>query len=214
MILQRLRAETSQHHSAIESQMPVLDPRMSLETYRQLLIRFWGYYAPLEERLRAEIEIYWPDREYKCSERAKVPNLEGDLQALGESCESLDCCTNLPTLKSSAQVLGCLYVIEGATLGGQIISRHLLANLGLGPESGAAFFNGYGANSGQKWQSFCSFITSKAELMKQDNEIIASANETFRTLGEWLFSRSSPALFPRITGGKGGKTLSESSIPQ
>ena len=145
MILQRLRAETSQNHSAIESQMPVLDPSMSLDTYRQLLTRFWGYYAPLEEMLHKEIEFYWSDKsdkEYICSERAKVPKLERDLKTLGESCESLEFCTSLPTLISPAQVLGCLYVIEGATLGGQIISKHLLANLGLSSDSGAAFFNG------------------------------------------------------------------------
>jgi len=190
MILQRLRAETSQNHSAIESQMPVLDPNMSLATYCELLKRFWGYYAPLEDLLRMEIDIYWPDQEYLCSERAKVPLLEKDLRAFGQSVELLERCTNLPELKTPAQVLGCLYVIEGATLGGQIISKHLLANLGLGPETGAAFFNGYGADSGQQWQSFRLFLTSNAEPMSQDDEIVVSSNDTFKTLREWLFPNS------------------------
>jgi len=190
MILQRLRAETSQNHSAIESQMPVLDPNMSLATYCELLKRFWGYYAPLEDLLRMEIDIYWPDQEYLCSERVKVPLLEKDLRAFGQSAELLERCTNLPELKTPAQVLGCLYVIEGATLGGQIISKHLLANLGLGPETGAAFFNGYGADSGQQWQSFRLFLTSNAEPMSQDDEIVVSSNDTFKTLREWLFPNS------------------------
>jgi len=187
MILQRLRDETSRNHSAIESQMPVLDPDLPLATYCQLLKRFWGYYAPLEDLLRTEIDIYWPDQEYLCSERAKAPLLEKDLRAFGQSMELLERCTNLPELKTPAQVLGCLYVIEGATLGGQIISKHLLANLGLGPETGAAFFNGYGAHSGQQWQSFRSFLTSNAEPMNQDDEIVVSSNDTFKTLGQWLF---------------------------
>jgi len=167
--------------------MPLLDPQMSLSTYRQLLARFFGYYSPLEDRLRTEVEIYWPTNEYKCSERAKVPHLEKDLRVLGESLEQLECCTNLPELNTPAQVLGCLYVIEGATLGGQIISKHLLANLGLGANNGAAFFHGYGANSGSQWQSFRSFLTRNAEPINQDDIIVASANETFKTLGEWLF---------------------------
>jgi len=187
MILQRLREETVQHHSAIESQMPLLDPQMSPSTYRHLLARFWGYYAPLEDRLRTELEIYWPDQEYKCSDRVKVPHLEKDLRVLGESLDPLERCTNLPELNTPAQVLGCLYVIEGATLGGQIISKHLLANLGLGIDNGAAFFNGYGANSGNQWQSFRLFLTKNAEPINQDDAIVASANETFITLGEWLF---------------------------
>lgn len=167
--------------------MPVLDPRMSRETYCQLLRRFWGYYAPLEDSLRTEIEIYWPDDEYICSERAKAPQLAKDLHALGEFSELLERCSNLPELKTPAQILGCLYVIEGATLGGQIISKHLLANLGIGPETGAAFFNGYGLSNGNQWQSFRLFLTSNAEPMYQDNEIVVSANATFQTLSQWLF---------------------------
>ncbi len=187
MILQRLRAETSRNHAAIESLMPVLDPNMSLVIYCRLLTRFWGYYAPLEELLRAEIEIYWPDQEYICSERAKVPRLEKDLRALGNDSTLLERCTRLPELKTPAQVLGCLYVVEGATLGGQIISKHLQANLGMGPETGAAFFHGYGTNTGQQWKSFREFITSNAEPMSQNDEIVLSANDTFQTLSEWLF---------------------------
>ena len=190
MILQRLRAETSWNHSAIESQMPVLDPDLSLAIYCQLLNRFWGYYAPLEDLLRIEIDIYWPGKEYISSERAKAPLLEKDLRVFGQSAELLERCTSLPELKTHAQVLGCLYVIEGATLGGQIISKHLLANLGLGPETGAAFFNGYGADTCLQWQSFRSFLTSNAESMNQDDEIVVSGNDIFKTLSQWLFPNS------------------------
>ena len=190
MILQRLRNETSLNHSAIESQMPLLDPDMSLDTYRQLLTRFLGYYAPLEALLQTKIENYWPGKDYVCTEREKVPHLKKDLQVLGESTLQ-EYCTKLVQIETPAQVLGCLYVIEGATLGGQIISKHLLGNLGLGPDSGAAFFNGYGANSGSRWQSFRSFLTSSAEPISQDDEIVVSANETFRTLAAWLFPKSS-----------------------
>ncbi len=205
MILQRLREETSRNHSAIESQLPVLDPSMSRESYCQLLTRFWGYYAPLECMLRLEIENYWPNKEYNCSERAKVLHLEKDLHALGESPEQMERCTILPQLKTPAQVLGCLYVIEGATLGGQIISKHLLANLGLGPDSGAAFFNSYGANIGHQWQSFRLFLTSHAEPMNQDDEIVVSANTTFKTLSQWLFPASARKLATRNGAGFGMK---------
>jgi heme oxygenase len=49
--------------------------------------------------------------------------------------------------------VGCLYVLEGATLGGQFISRHL-ATLGIGPANGGLFFHGYGAKTGEMWKSF------------------------------------------------------------
>ena len=196
MILQRLRAETSRSHAAIESLMPILDPNISLVAYSQLLYRLLGYYAPLEDLLRAEIEIYWPDQEYLCAERAKSPLLEHDLRAIKKGFELAERCTNLPKLNTPAQVLGCLYVIEVATLGGQIISKHLRANLGIGPESGAAFFHGYGTNIAIQWQSFRSFLIHNATTMNQDNEIVVSANETFKTLSLWLF----PELMDKSEG--------------
>lgn len=211
MILQRLRAETSRNHGVIESLMPVLDPNISLIAYGQLLHRLLGYYAPLEDLLRAEIEIYWPDQEYLCIERAKVPLLERDLQAIEKELALTERCLDLPRLNTPAQVLGCLYVIEGATLGGQIIRKHLLANLGIGPESGAAFFNGYGNNTAIQWQSFRSFLINNAESMNQDNEIVVSANETFKTLSLWLFPESMDKSEVKFQFGESSKSLTQSS---
>ncbi len=79
MILQRLRDESSRNHSAIESQMPLLDPSMSLSTYRQLLARFLGYYAPLEDRLRTEVEVARP-RQY--GRKAFLPLVNGSVRGL------------------------------------------------------------------------------------------------------------------------------------
>lgn len=87
------------------------------------------------------------------------------------------------------QVLGCLYVIEGATLGGQVITRHLLATHGITPETGGAFFAGYGAETGPHWQAFGAMITA-AERFGAADEIVASANRTFETLDRWLFPRA------------------------
>jgi heme oxygenase (biliverdin-IX-beta and delta-forming) len=187
MILKRLREETSRNHSAIESQMPLLDPSMCLNTYRDLLARFWGFYAPLEQQLQNETAMYWPESEYIWAEREKTPLLALDLRALNEEAAMHPKCTDLPPLTTPAHVLGCLYVLEGASLGGQIISKHLHSNLGLTPESGAAFFYGYGLETGPRWQSFRQFLTSNAEPMNQDDEIVVSANATFRTLADWLF---------------------------
>ena len=94
-------------------------------------------------------------------------------------------------LDSIQRVLGCLYVIEGATLGGQVITRHLEKNLGITPESGGAFFAGYGAETGARWKEFCALLTAAAERVSGEDEIVASANDTFATLGRWLFPDTS-----------------------
>ena len=187
MLLQRLRNETARNHAAIESQRPLLDPSLSLEMYRDLLARFRGFYVPLEQQLQSRINKFWSDTEYVWAEREKSPLLEFDLRTLGQITSADDECLVLPSLESPAEVLGCLYVVEGATLGGQVIMKLVSVQLGLTPQMGAAFFNGYGADTSSRWQSFRQFLTHNAEPLDQDNEIVASANATFVTLADWLF---------------------------
>ena len=187
-ILKRLRTQTSERHAGLEQSMPVMAPHLSRGDYRALLAGFFGYYAPLEARLGAS--PVWAELAFDFFARRKASRLEKDLMALGLTVEELTrlpCCTELPELDTLPQVLGCLYVIEGATLGGQVITRHLLATHGITPETGGAFFAGYGAETGPQWQAFGAMITAAAERMGGENEIIASANRTFETLDRWLF---------------------------
>ncbi len=188
MILKRLKQATSLRHAALEQKLPLLDPRLSHPVYRQCARRFFGYYAPLEARLLAL--PWWESLGFWYAPRHKTPSLEQDLLAMGDTCETLarlPRCQNLPNTETPAHLLGCLYVLEGATLGGQIITKHLEANLGVTPQSGCAFFSGYGAQTGPHWLAFCKMMMLNAEDTGSEEDIIASANQTFATLDQWLF---------------------------
>jgi heme oxygenase (biliverdin-IX-beta and delta-forming) len=93
---------------------------------------------------------------------------------------------DLPKVETFAQTLGAKYVFEGATLGGRIISRHLRQNLHIMPEKDAAFFNSYGENVGQMWKAFGALTAAHAGLLNSDEEIIASAQETFTKFEKWF----------------------------
>lgn len=188
MILKRLKEATGSRHAALESRLPLLESGMSRARYLQFLRLFWGYYEPLEARLRTL--PYWKRMGFDYAERRKTPRLLQDLRALGETPEAIQGlarCQLLPTLASQEQLLGCLYVIEGATLGGQIITRHLEANLGLTPLTGAAFFDGYGARTGSQWKTFCAMLRTNADESERQDDMLASASQTFETLDQWLF---------------------------
>ena len=192
MILQRLKMETRAQHAALESQLPLLDASMSLEAYRQCLRRFYGYYLPLESLLMAQ--PVWDELGFDYTERCKAHGLQRDLLALGDSPAQLmqiPRCHDIPKLHTLAQVLGCLYVIEGATLGGQIITKHLQANLRLTPNHGATFFSGYGVRTGALWKAFGTMLITRAEqaASASASEIVDSANQTFQTLEQWLFHK-------------------------
>jgi heme oxygenase len=193
MNLQRLNQANADAHPAIETHSVLLDPGLSRATYRTCLRRFFGYYAPLEARmLRSQA---WRGAGLSYGDRHKTPQLSQDLAALGVTPEELaqtPWCHGLPDLRSTARLFGCLYVIEGATLGGQIVTRHLQANLAVTPQSGGAFFSGYAEHTGSRWKAFGAHLTTYARASQADDEIVAGANATFETLDRWLYPAARP----------------------
>jgi len=183
-LLKRLRDETHGQHAALEAQLPLLDETLTREVYGRLLGRFWGYYAPLEELVLDSMHALVLSLDY--STRLKTPLLEIDLKYLGLRTRELPRCLVLPALAEVPELLGCLYVIEGSTLGGQVITQRLAAHLALNGDAGGAFFGGYGAATGSHWREFGSFLTATALVLDRDDAVVAGANATFRTLADWL----------------------------
>jgi heme oxygenase len=198
-MLKRLKAATRTSHASLERRLPLLDADLSQATYQHLLQRMLGFYEPLEMQLLAA--PWWRsgggDIDVDYAPRHKTPRLRQDLQALGDtdpSIATLPRCERLPPLHNQAQLWGCLYVIEGATLGGQVIIKHLHAKLGLNATSGAAFFDGYGLHTGARWKAFCAALTAQGDGAPGGQDaMLLSANMTFDALGEWLFPGAEPA---------------------
>lgn len=188
MILQRLKQATTSRHRALESQLPLMRDDLTRSSYHALLRLFFGYYAPLEARMMAL--PFWPAVGFDYSTRFKTPLLVQDALALGDSPEAVAGyarCHKLPALSNPAQVWGCLYVIEGATLGGQLITKQISATAGVSHASGASFFDGYGSKTGSHWKTFCAQIEARALQSGGHDDMVASAQQTFETLGKWLF---------------------------
>lgn len=187
MILQRLREQTHESHKRLEVRLDLLHAALSLDRYRRLLARFYGFYVPVETSLAGLCQNNVPDLQF--TQRRKVHLLVQDLEALGlsqQQVRELPLCNNGPTLSSFPQALGCLYVLEGATLGGQIISRHLHSVHGIHPENGGAFFGSYGPNVGRMWRAFGATLTAYAGVQEEEAVIIGAACDTFATLETWL----------------------------
>jgi heme oxygenase (biliverdin-IX-beta and delta-forming) len=182
-ILQRLRFETRDAHAAIEKAIALTDKTLTLRTYRQVLESFYGFYKPVEGAIAAAGMPAWLD----VAARSKTALLEADLQRLGpQGASVLPLCNSLPPLGTVAQRLGCLYVMEGATLGGMLISRHIRENLGIYPDSGGRFFHGYGSSTAVMWNDFRAGLLSFASVAPQEQDlIIATARATFETLQRW-----------------------------
>ncbi|HYF66141.1 MAG TPA: biliverdin-producing heme oxygenase [Herpetosiphonaceae bacterium] len=187
MILQEIKDATRAEHQALEATVDILGRLGSLEDYRALLARFWGFYAPLEPLLHGRPE--WGERAMDVAGRRKVPLIERDLRDLGATPASLAAlprCADLPAAASFARALGCMYVLEGATLGGQLISREVRGRLALTPERGCGFFASYGDQVGPMWRAFQGWLLRSATDAESAREMMAGARDTFGAFGAWL----------------------------
>ncbi|MDB5102617.1 MAG: bacteriophytochrome heme oxygenase [Fibrobacteres bacterium] len=161
----------------------------TLEAYKDMLAVFYGFYRPLEALL---IRFPREDMGIDVGPRCKAAFLEEDLRELGMSeadQSALPLCGSLPDLTSVPAALGCLYVLEGATLGGRVIVPYLKKCLDASAILGYRFFNPYGEMTGPHWKGFCNVLVSNATRSKADDVILKSACDTFQSLEEWFQRR-------------------------
>ena len=197
-IMALLRSATLEHHRRAEA---ALSDLISLEAptraiYTTTLVRLAGWYFPLEDRLSkaarslASIGVMWADRR-------KSPSLIADLSALGYH-GSIEVCNALPPVVTLSQAVGCLYVLEGATLGGQIVVRLLRAAPEMPRDPGFRFFSGYEERTASMWRTFGAAVSTSVERSRVEHhtvirdEIVTSAQATFDSLMIWLCARARP----------------------
>ena len=179
----RLRAETRSVHRRLEDELDLVGPGLTVGRYRSVLELFHGYYAVLEPRLDAwhgdDPLLDWP-------RRRKVDRLRADLAVLGVDARSLPACHDVPDVPGTAEALGALYVVEGATLGGQVIVRSLRAG-GQVPAAATGFFASYGSEVGRLWRDWRR--TTEAWVGGDGarvDAVVTHAMLTFATLRDWL----------------------------
>jgi heme oxygenase len=186
LALAPLRAGTRAAHDRLEARLPPQSIVASRERYAAVLARMHGVYAGLEPRLELQLAAAWPALDLAA--RRKLPLLVADLRELGfgqRTINALPRCPATPEPASAEAALGCLYVLEGATLGGKIILRAAAA-LGVGEDSCGRFFGAYGPQVGRRWRDF-SAVVAEADAAGADvATMVASARETFAALEAWL----------------------------
>ena len=184
-ILETLRERTQPDHAAIETSLGVLVSDLVTETvYRQILRALYGYYLPLETRLAKVLFTLPAEQCWRWAERSSL--LADDLRALGTcDLEGIPLCTALPSLETFPSLVGCLYVLEGAALGGRVINRHLLARLGITQERGGRFVHGAGDETGDHWKRFTAKVSALTLTPDESDQTVTNAIATFRTMHAW-----------------------------
>lgn len=176
-----LRRETAAAHSRLEQSLSLLSQPLDRQRFVRVLERFHGFHAVWEcaIRQRSKFAAFH-------APRARLPHLRRDLAALGRTTaeiRALPVCGAAETLAGDeAATLGSLYVMEGSTLGGQLIAR-ALADAGWAPSGGITYFDPYGRRTGEMWRGFQGFLAAQDP---DRDRAAAGACATFALLEEWL----------------------------
>ncbi|MBD1393659.1 biliverdin-producing heme oxygenase [Mucilaginibacter glaciei] len=183
MLSDKLKEQTKSNHQQLEKVLVgKLRSIRSKEEYAALLKLFYSYFGGLETEINKVIDpTLLPDS----TERRKTQSLADDLEFLGSTTPEKATGDSLPTLHSHLQALGALYVIEGSTLGGKIISKMMQQHLGLNG-GGLSFFTSYGDRTEQMWDTFKETLNYQATNPEQEAVVIAAANQTFLKFGDWF----------------------------
>ena len=157
---ERLRMVTREAHLRLEAEVDFDNRLASLAAYRSFLEDFYRFVQPLEKAFaKLDLASLGIDSHL----RRKLPWIEADLKDLGHTAESL---ANLPEFNEvpafadPLDALGALYVLEGSSLGRQVMLLKLRARLGIGAARAGRFFSGYGNETGQTWQSFVTILNN------------------------------------------------------
>lgn len=180
-----LKEKTQSQHTHVEN-TPLLkkitEKNITLAEYIQLLKKLYGYIYQCE---RTILSIKFCNLIHGREKTDLLIKDLTDLQSMDQSIQIAQQNSDTPILSQKLDILGYLYVIEGSTLGGQVISKILSNLLDLSPKHGLHYFYGYGSHTKKKWDEICiqlNTISSEPEM----NAVITSANNTFETLSAWL----------------------------
>jgi heme oxygenase len=182
-VLQLLRAGTATEHADVEQTLDLMSPQLQRSRLIAVLERLHGFWAAAETGLDAWAgrhpadadAVDWPSRR-----RAGL--FADDLRALGSDGAAVP--PVLPDVDGTDEALGRLYVLEGSTLGGRFIDRHL-AGLPRLADVRLRAFSPYGPETGARWNAFRRATREHVAAGGDAEAVVRAARSTFAALAAW-----------------------------
>ena len=182
-VLRLLRTGTAAEHDAVERGLALLDPGLDRLRLVEVLGRLHGFWRAAEAGLDAwaaehaadAAAVTWPSRR-----RAAL--FAADLAELGAAPPPP--VPELPALPGTGAALGRMYVLEGSTMGGRFIDRHL----GTLPDLAGTrlrAFSPYGGETGAMWHGFRQAVRAHVADGGEPAAVVSAARGTFQALAAW-----------------------------
>lgn len=190
--LQQLRERTADWHATLEQNIlsvNLVSEHVSKEDYRKYLAALYPFTKGFEKYIYPELVSFVDD----IDQRKRTAMLEEDLRKLGQDLaapEPLDEAYFKAMYTDPYAALGALYVVEGSTLGGQLLQKHVQKTLGAEVENKTNYFAAHGTGTGTMWKHFLTQLTAVADQSGKQENMIDGALRTFRLLDQLMTDES------------------------
>lgn len=174
-LLNQLKVDTRHLHDEVEKAMEsnrIMQSVYPLEEYATLLKKLRLAHAVLEPAILSFKEIKEHPELRAHYRLTKLDALREDLQLLGVEDSFTE--KKAVSLNNTGEAWGALYVLEGSTLGGAMILKHLKATQKWDVEA-FNYYGYYGADTGHMWQKFKNLLEDSMKLGSDYENILKGA---------------------------------------
>jgi heme oxygenase len=179
---ERLRRETAELHRKVEEMTDLPGSVSTREDYEQLLIRLWEFHLAVEGRWDHTRWITsWAEVGIELASHRRAHLLADDLAGLESRVAPRTAI--VPSFGEFGEALGCLYVMEGSSLGGRVLGPAFRAALGDVP---TAFFDSDGRSHPSPWRSLSSALRRFESSSGDVDAVLHGAQDTFLAFGQHL----------------------------
>jgi heme oxygenase len=182
-VLQLLRSGTATEHEGLERTLDLMDPDLQRRRLVGVLERLHGFWAAAEAGLDEWADQLPADAAAADWPRRRRAALLAAVQRARDAAGTADPPPR-PSLRGTDAALGRMYVLEGSTLGGTFIDRHL-AGLPQLADVRLRAFSPYGTDTGAMWHAFRRVTRERVDDGGDAAAVVASARETFAVLADW-----------------------------
>jgi heme oxygenase len=185
IFIQELRIATDPMHKALEENAiskKLMSPEVNLTNYAFYLRCMGEVMKCFDDKILPAVSSIITETD----KRKKYQDIVADLEFLyANGAEKMETkpFTGFTGNPNLAYALGYCYVIEGSTLGGRVILKHVSPALKL-EEGGTRFFAGYGAETGGFWKSFLQQFCLHIVQNNLQEEAIQGAKDGFTDIGK------------------------------
>ncbi len=194
MFLQNLRACTNDCHKKLELNslsVALLSNTVNENIYCTYLTRLYNFVKGFEQYVYPPLSPYF----INIGDRKKAHFIEEDLntqQCVIDKHTLLEEAFFKETYTDVYLAAGALYVLEGSTLGGQIIIKHFQKHMP-SAKVNAAYFSGYQQRTGSMWKEFLQQLTALPQSTQQEQQISTGAIITFKII-DGLLSKNNEKI--------------------